>query len=189
MLCNTQILINQGKRILDRCDRLTKHCNEEQLNQYYSSSAVNNEMDALGVEIDKYKEQVDRLKSSLKSFGDQIFDDLKAARKNLLCRSKAMVGQGISVAMSVLIAIIGYYIGDTVGKIILTFCVLYGGLGVNTGYAVYIAGSDVMQIKTDCEEKLKMTEEQHQKLCKQYTTVKNSFANCKAVVPVQPNTN
>ena len=145
-------------------------------------------MKVLGEEIDEYKAQVDSLKSKLELFGAQIFDDLKAARETIHCRNKAMIGQGINVAMSVLVAMIGLSIGGTVGKIILGFCVIYGGMGIKAGFEVYIAGSDVVKIKSDCEEKISMTEEKHQKLCEQYTTVKNSFANCKAVVPVQSNT-
>ena len=182
-----QVLIDQGKRILDRCNRLTKYHSEEQFNQYHY--VIGNEMKVLGEEIDKYNAKVASLKSSLETFGAQTLEDLKAAREKICCRNKAMISQGANVVTSILMVMIGFYVGGVVGHIICGGFVIYGVNSAKAFLQVYNAGIGVVKIKDELEIKLNMTEEKHQKLYKQYITVKDSFANCEALVPVQPNVN
>ena len=124
MFYNIQVLIDQGKRIVDRCNRLTKYHSEEQFNQYHY--VIGNEMKVLGEQIDKYNTQVASLKSNLETFGAQTLEDLKAAREKICCRNKAMINQGANVVISILMVMIGFYVGGIVGNIICGVFLIYG---------------------------------------------------------------
>ena len=185
MFYNTQVLINHGKRILDRCNRLTNDHIEEQFNENHY--LIGNEMKVLGEEIDKYNTQVASLKSKLKTFGEQTFEELKVAREKICCRNKAMISQGAYIVTSILMIMISFYVGGVVGNIICGGFVIFGVNSAKAFLQVYNAGIGVVKIKDELERKLNMTEEKHQELCEQYTKIKDSFANCEAIVPVQPN--
>ena len=98
-----------------------------------------------------------------------------------------MIGQGVNVVISILIVMIGFYVGGVVGHIICGGFVIYGGILAKAFLQLYNAGINVVRIKDELERKLCMTEEKHQELCEQYIKIKDSFANCDAIVPVQPN--
>ena len=126
ILLNTQVLIHQGQRLLERCNRLIDYCGQEHWQRRREN--ISNEIQILRQEIDQYQAHIDQFKQIVKSFGLQIYEEIKSANQVIRQGNNATIGQGIKVVGSTLTLMVGISTGGVLGSILGACSFVYGSM-------------------------------------------------------------
>ena len=113
MFLVTQILIDQGQRILERCNELIQYCGQEHWRR--NQATIENKIRILKQEIDQYEAQIDLFKPIVKTFGLQIYEDIKRASEIIRHGNNAIIGGGISAAGCALVLEASFSTGGLLG--------------------------------------------------------------------------
>ena len=176
---NVQVLIDQGKRLLKRCNRLIEYCGQEHWQRHRAT--INNEMRTLRQEINQYQAQIDQFKPIVKTFGLQIYEEIKKASVAIRHGNNAIIGQGINVVGSTLTLMISLSAGGILGGVLTLGSVAYGSIKVKAGFEAHNASKDAMKIKEDYTTTLNSIEEKYRELCEQHVAVRSNIARCELV--------
>ena len=177
---NTQVLFDQGKRLLKECDQLIETCNQD--HGQHNRSAINNNMQRLRQRIHHYQMQIDAFKFRVRAFASKLQENVKIARRNVRLGNNAQIGNGVSVSGSVLTFLLGAAVGGPLGGALAFGSIVFGGMRIKKGVEVHNVVKDVVRIKEDYEKTLNKTEESYRQLCEQHESVEKSFARCEELV-------
>ena len=179
MLLITQILIDQGQHLLERCNELIHYCGQEHWR--HNRATIENKIQTLKQEINQYEAQIDQFKPIVKAFGLQIHKDIKKASEIIRYGNNAIIGGGISAAGCALVLMASFSTGGLLGGVLAVGSVAYGGMKIKTGFETHSASKDVIKIKEDYTRILNSLEEKYRELCEQHQAVRNNIARCELV--------
>ena len=117
----------------------------------------------------------------MKSFGLQIYEEIKSANQIIRQGNNATIAQGINVVGSALTLMVGISTGGVLGSILGACSFVYGSMKVKNGIEVYTVSKDAMKIKEDYTSTLNSVEEKYRELCEQHVAVANNIAQCELV--------
>ena len=180
LLCNTQILIDKGKLLLELCDRLIQYCSQDHEQQ--NRLTINNEIQRLRQRINEYRTEINHLIIKIKDYGSKLAEDIKTARRRESKVDNAKIVQGVGVTGSALAFMVGLLVGGPLGGTVAVGSIIYGGLRAKKCVEAHSAVQGVVKIREDYETTMNKTEQWYWELCQQQVDVENSFARCQQLV-------
>ena len=117
----------------------------------------------------------------MKSFGLQIYEEIKSASQVICQGNNATIGQGINAVGSTLTLMVSISTGGVLGSILGVGSLVYGSMKVINGIEACTVSKDAMKIKEDYTRTLNSVEEKYRELCEQHVAVANNIAQCELV--------